>query len=132
MICLDPNYCFLGLRYGTTDDGGVGPLSFQWMDLFWDWWVSYDHTIKRQQLSWEDVALRCDLTKFPNLKLYAMPGGDAYYMQYKLGRSGKENIKAFLANGGAYYGAGTAPPPLPSDWILLLYLQYAHHSMFLS
>lgn len=26
------------------------------MDLFWDWWVNYDDTIKRQILSWEDVS----------------------------------------------------------------------------
>lgn len=47
---------------------------------------------------------RCDLTEYPNLKLYAMPGGDAYYMQWSLGSKGKQNIKNFLNSGGAYYG----------------------------
>jgi len=91
--------------YGDTGFGGVGSLSKSWMTHFLDWWKSYDSSLKYQFLTDTEIESTCDLTDYPNLKLYIQPGGNAYYQQRSLGSSGKVNIVNYLDNGGAYFGA---------------------------
>lgn len=91
--------------YGETGFGGVGTPSRSWMIHFLDWWESYDPSINYVELSANNVKSNCNLSSFPNLKLYIQPGGDAYYQQDKLGSEGKNNILNYLSNNGAYFGA---------------------------
>lgn len=91
--------------YGETGRGGVGTPSRSWMIHFLDWWQQQDSGINYAELDSGDVQGECDLTSFPNLKLYIQPGGDAYLQQKKLGQDGKNSIVQFLNSGGAYFGA---------------------------
>jgi len=91
--------------YGETGRGGVGAPSRSWMIHFLDWWQGEDPNVQYVELDSGEVKGECDLTGFPNLKLYIQPGGDAYLQQKKLGQNGKDNIINFLNGGGAYFGA---------------------------
>jgi len=100
-IKADTNVVF----YGETGFGGVGAPSKSWMIHFLDWWQQQDSSVNYVELSSSDVISKCDLSSFPSLKLYIQPGGDAYYMQNKLGSEGKNNILSYLNSGGSYFGA---------------------------
>jgi len=91
--------------YGDTGFGGVGTLSKSWISHFLDWWKIQDPTLSYVFVDKTDVASDCDLSNYPNVKLYIQPGGNAYYQQRSLGSAGKANILDFLdRDGGAYLG----------------------------
>lgn len=92
--------------YSTVS--GVGSASKIWVqDLLW-WWKTYDSSIHYVELSSSDLQTHCDLSSFPNLRLYINPGGDAYNQLTSLGTSGTSNIKKFISrsqvNPSAYLG----------------------------
>ena len=90
--------------YGDTGNGGVGTPSKSWQTHFFDWWHSYDPNVKYVFLDRNDVKSDCDLSRFPNVKLYVQPGGDAYYQQNALGSQGKANILNFINSGKGFFG----------------------------
>jgi glutamine amidotransferase-like uncharacterized protein len=90
--------------YGETGFGGVGTLSRSWIIHFLDWWKSQDPSINYVELDSRDVKTDCNLSSFPNLKIYIQPGGDAYYQQNKLQSAGKANIANFINSGKAFVG----------------------------
>uniref|UniRef100_A0A7S2R509 Biotin-protein ligase N-terminal domain-containing protein n=1 Tax=Rhizochromulina marina TaxID=1034831 RepID=A0A7S2R509_9STRA len=76
--------------------GGVGNGSSAWEQSFWSWWASADDDIRYALLTKEDVAQLCDLSTFPNLRLYVQPGGNAYEQETALTSKGAANINTFL------------------------------------
>lgn len=84
--------------------GGVDPLSYAWITFFFDWWQSYDSTMKHVFLNSTNMKSDCHLSDYSNVKLYIQPGGDAFDQQTSLGPAGKSNILDFLSKGGAYVG----------------------------
>ncbi len=92
--------------YGQTLKGGVGTSSKSWMTHFFAWWQAQDPDVHYQFLSAAEAQACASLrTSYPNLKMWVQPGGDAYDQQSALGAAGKANIAAFIAAGGAYFGA---------------------------
>lgn len=83
---------------------GVTLLSEEWIRRFLDWWESHDATVKYVFLNATNLKSDCNLSDYPNVRLYIQPGGDAYYQQSSLGAAGKANILEFLDKGGAYLG----------------------------
>eukprot|EP01035_Chromulina_nebulosa_P018093 gene18093-23742_t len=86
---------------------GVGSASLIWVqDLLW-WWKSYDSSISYIGLTASQLQ-SCDLSSYPNLRVYINPGGDAYNQLSSLGTKGTANIKAFVqrdqTNPSAYVG----------------------------
>ena len=109
VVCVSQSRCPIqsdttAVWYGTTGSGGVGSLSEQWTQRFFDWWTTYDRNLKVQKLTARQVSHDCELTRFTNLKLYMQPGGDAYQQQLTLGSRGKNNINKYLDQGGSYFG----------------------------
>ena len=51
----------------------------------------------------DNTAKDCDLASFPNLKLWAQPGGNAYDQQNSLGPAGKANILKFIQRKNSTY-----------------------------
>ncbi|OIO80895.1 hypothetical protein AUJ84_02375 [Candidatus Pacearchaeota archaeon CG1_02_32_132] len=91
--------------YGETGFGGVGVPSKSWITHFMDWWEQQDSSINYVFLDSADVKSDCDLSNYPNVKIYIQPGGNAYYMQRSLGSAGKTNILDFIdRDGGSYVG----------------------------
>lgn len=90
--------------YGQTGTGGVGAPSKSWMIHFFDWWETQDSSINYLSLTAANIKADCDLSSYPNLKLYVQPGGDAYLQQKALGSAGKNNILGFIDNNGSYLG----------------------------
>lgn len=76
--------------------GGVGPASNIWVQDFLWWWRQADPTVEYVALKEADFR-NCDLSSFPNLRLYVNPGGDAYMQLYNLGVEGTTNIKNFVS-----------------------------------
>jgi len=90
--------------YGETGWGGVGDLSRSWVIHFLDWWKTQDPSINYVELDSTDIKTDCNLTSFPNLKIYIQPGGDAYKQQNKLGSAGKQKIIEYIDSGKGYSG----------------------------
>jgi glutamine amidotransferase-like uncharacterized protein len=90
--------------YGQTGTGGVGTLSKSWMTHFFDWWTAQDPSLSYRFLTSANVKTDCNLSNYPNLKLYVQPGGDAYNQQRTLSSAGKNNILGFINSGKAYLG----------------------------
>ncbi|MGA8905473.1 MAG: BPL-N domain-containing protein [Candidatus Bathyarchaeia archaeon] len=86
------------------DGTGVDWISRGWIAHFLDWWKSYDSAVKYVFLNSTNLNSDCDLSDYPNVRLYVQPGGDASYQQSSLGAAGKVNILNFLDKGGAYLG----------------------------
>lgn len=83
---------------------GVSLISEEWITRFLDWWQSYDPAVKYVFLNGTNLKSDCNLSDYPNVRLYIQPGGHAYYQQSSLGAAGKANILEFLDEGGAYLG----------------------------
>lgn len=90
---------------------GASALGQSWMRHFFDWWAAQQPEgsaspaymfLSAAQVQACNLA---DRAAYPALRLYVQPGGDAYLAQRALGAAGKARIAAFLAGGGAYFGA---------------------------
>jgi hypothetical protein len=91
--------------YGQTFKGGVGTSSRSWMTHFFDWWKAQDPAVDYLFLTAAQAQACTNLkAKYPYLKMWVQPGGNAYDQQAALGAVGKTNINAFIGQGGAYLG----------------------------
>jgi hypothetical protein len=92
--------------YGETFKGGVGTSSRSWMAHFFDWWKTQDSSVDYQFLTAAQAQACTNLKglKYPDLKMWVQPGGNAYDQQVALGATGKANINEFIVNQGAYLG----------------------------
>ena len=90
--------------YVETDRGGVWDVNVTWFETFLNWLKTYNPSLTYVELSAANITNDCYLSSYPNLKLYIQPGGNAYNMQKTLRRAGKNNIVAYINNGGAYLG----------------------------
>jgi hypothetical protein len=79
--------------YSIAD--GVGPASQIWVEDFLWWMKSSDDSFKYQSLTGEETA-SCDLSSFPNLRIFVNPGGNAYDQLTSLGADGTQNIINFV------------------------------------
>ena len=81
---------------------GVGAASQVWVeDLLW-WWASSDPSLKYQSLAASETQA-CALAKFPSLRVFVNPGGDAYNQLSALGATGRQNVLDFVARGDTAY-----------------------------
>lgn len=91
--------------YGQTLKGGVGSSSRSWMGHFFGWWKSQDSTVDYLFLTAAEAQACTNIkTKYPNLKMWVQPGGNAYDQQTALGATGKANIGGYITAGGKYFG----------------------------
>ena len=101
---IGPNTVFA--VYGQTFKGGVGSSSRSWMTHFFDWWKSQDSSVDYLFLTAAEAqaCTNMNMTKYPKLKMWVQPGGNAYDQQTALGATGKANISGFITAGGKYFG----------------------------
>lgn len=79
-------------------NGGVGNGSSHWESHFWSWWQEHDDrvvwtTLAKEHLNGDSA---CDLTAYDKLRMYVMPGGDAYDEELAIGRDGRDRISRFV------------------------------------
>jgi hypothetical protein len=77
-----------------------------WEKHFFAWWGRGEPRIVVQRMT-AAATKRCDLARYPNLKLWVQPGGNAYDQQKALGPEGKANILKYLQAGNSSHYLGT-------------------------
>lgn len=77
-----------------------------WEKNFFEWWARAEPRVVVQRMT-AAATKSCDLARYPNLKLWVQPGGNAYDQQKSLGPEGKASILKFLQGGNSSHYLGT-------------------------
>lgn len=77
-----------------------------WEKHFFDWWAGSEPRIVVQRMT-ATATKNCELERYPNLKLWVQPGGNAYDQQKSLGPEGRANILKYLQAGNSSHYLGT-------------------------
>ncbi|KAJ3308755.1 hypothetical protein HDV04_000814 [Boothiomyces sp. JEL0838] len=97
------------LAYLSDTTAGVTSETVGWANDYFTWLgTATGTTFSAIGLTATNIQTDCNLSSFPNLRTFFMPGGNAYTMQKTLGSAGKTNILGFLnrdqTNPSAYVG----------------------------
>lgn len=107
VLCACPITSSTNIVYNSDTRNGVGAASLAWAVNLLAWWKAADPSINYMGLSASDIQ-SCNLTSYPNLRLFISPGGNAYAQLAGLKTAGTQNIINFVnrnqANPSAYVG----------------------------
>eukprot|EP00937_MAST-01D_sp_MAST-1D-sp2_P004788 g4788.t1 len=71
-----------------------------WETHFWQWWATANPgELNIANVGSDAVQRSCELSKYPGLKFWVQPGGNAYDQQTSLGAAGKQNVLSFVGGG---------------------------------
>jgi len=74
-----------------------------WEENFFTWWAKAEPKVVYHRMTALNTEKDCDLSTYPNLKLWVQPGGDAYDQQTSMKAGGKENILKFIQRKNSSY-----------------------------